>query len=79
MKIEWAAEAQRTLRRYMHDQQGIHAIAAAVSRMADDPMPPEALAWGKEGDYRLRVGQYRVMYRLGGDMIIIGHVSRTES
>ena len=79
MKIEWTPEAQQTLRRYMRDQQGMHAIHAAVRALAGDPTPPESFAWGKDGDHRLRVGPYRLMYRLGDDVISIGHVSRIST
>ncbi|WP_433474363.1 type II toxin-antitoxin system RelE family toxin [Spirillospora sp. CA-142024] len=79
MKIEWSLDGQQTLRRYMNDQEGMHAIAAAIRLLADDPAPPEAFPWGKEGDFRLRVGPYRVMYRLKEDVIIIGHVSRAAT
>ncbi|HEU5159490.1 MAG TPA: hypothetical protein VFU43_21010 [Streptosporangiaceae bacterium] len=34
----------------------------------------EAFRWGHEGDYRLRIGRYRVMYRVGTDVITIGRV-----
>ncbi|MDL4814560.1 type II toxin-antitoxin system RelE family toxin [Actinomadura opuntiae] len=76
MKIEWTPEAQQSMRRYMLDQQGMRAIAMAVQNLADDPTPAQAFPWGKAGDYRLRVGPYRLMYRLQADQIIIGHVSR---
>jgi mRNA interferase RelE/StbE len=76
VKIDWSLEAQQTMRRYMHDQQGMRAIGAAVHGLLDDPTPPDAFPWGKEGDYRLRVGPYRVMYRLSSDVVTIGHVSR---
>ena len=78
MKVEWQPEALNSWRRHMHDQQGMHAIAVAVGALAEDPKPPEAFAWGREGDYRLRVGPYRLMYRVDGDLVLIGHVSRTE-
>lgn len=78
MKIEWSLQAQQTMRRYMHDQQGMHDIAAAVNELVDDPRPPEAFAWGNE-DYRLRVGPYRVLYRLNDDTIYIVHIGRTTS
>jgi mRNA interferase RelE/StbE len=74
MKIEWSDMAQRTMRRFLADQEGMHAITAAVAKLADSPTPPEAFPWGSEGDYRLRVGHYRVMYRVGSSVITIGRV-----
>jgi mRNA-degrading endonuclease RelE of RelBE toxin-antitoxin system len=50
----------------------MRAIGAAVSALADDPSPPEAFV---RGTYRrLKVGQYRVMYILEGDLITIERV-----
>ncbi|TYK53341.1 type II toxin-antitoxin system RelE/ParE family toxin [Actinomadura decatromicini] len=66
------------MRRYMHDQEGMHAIAAAVGELIDNPSPPEAFAWGKS-DFRLRVGPYRVLYRVSGGIVYVAHVSRTTS
>ncbi|TDD77830.1 type II toxin-antitoxin system RelE/ParE family toxin [Actinomadura darangshiensis] len=63
----------------MLDQQGMHAIAVAVRKLVENPMPAAAFPWGKEGDYRLRVGSYRLMYRHSGDVITIGHVSRVAT
>ncbi|WP_083981069.1 type II toxin-antitoxin system RelE family toxin [Actinomadura chibensis] len=78
MKIEWSQHAQETMRRYMHDQKGMHAIATAVGELLDNPRPPEAFAWGKT-DFRLRVGPYRVLYRVSDGIVYIAHVSRTVS
>jgi mRNA-degrading endonuclease RelE of RelBE toxin-antitoxin system len=47
-----------------------------LARLVNDQAPPEAYRWGGEGDYRLRVGQYRVMYRVSTDLITIGRVDR---
>jgi mRNA-degrading endonuclease RelE of RelBE toxin-antitoxin system len=56
----------------MGDQDGMREIARAVTALADDPSPPEAFV---RGDYRrLRVGAYRVMYVLEGDLITIERV-----
>ncbi|HEY2640711.1 MAG TPA: type II toxin-antitoxin system RelE/ParE family toxin [Streptosporangiaceae bacterium] len=60
----------------MTDQDGMRAIVAAVDDLAGDPYPPEAF---HEGEYhRLRVGQYRVFYRVGGDVVTIEHVDRVR-
>ena len=50
----------------------MRAIGAAVSALAADPDPPEAFI---RGDYRrLRVGTYRVMYVVEGNIITIERV-----
>ena len=57
----------------MKDQAGIRAIGAAVARLPVNPYPPEAFRWGDV--LRLRVGPYRVMYTVEGDLITVlrGH------
>jgi hypothetical protein len=58
VKIEWSPAARASARRYMADQDGMHAIGAAITQLASSPYPPEAL---HRGDYhRLRAGPYRV-------------------
>jgi len=50
----------------------MHAIGAAVASLADDPCPPGAF---NRGDYhRLRVGSYRIVYVIDGDLITIERV-----
>ncbi len=52
----------------------MRAIGAAVAALATDPYPAEAF---HRGDYRrLRVGLYRVVYVIDGDLITIGRVDR---
>lgn len=47
---------------------------ARYRRLAENPYPPEAF---HRGDYhRLRVGQYRVVYIVEGDLITIERVNR---
>jgi hypothetical protein len=58
----------------MTDQDGMLEITAAVSALAADPSPAEAFI---RGDYRrLKVGPYRVMYILDGDVITIERVDQ---
>ncbi|MEV5574941.1 type II toxin-antitoxin system RelE/ParE family toxin [Spirillospora sp. NPDC052269] len=64
--------------RYVHDQDGMHAIAAAVAALSENPTPPEAFRWGSDGGYRLRVGPYRVMYRLEIDAVLVARIDRVS-
>ena len=49
-------------------------IGAAVAALAEDPHPPEAF---RRGDYhRLRVGRFRVVYVIDGDLITVERVDR---
>ena len=58
----------------MRDQEGMRAIVAAVDALQDDPYPAEGF---HRGDYhRLRVGTYRVMYVIDGDVITIERLDR---
>ena len=74
MRIEWSPKALATARRYMHDQDGMRAITAAVAALADDPYPAGAFHRGEY--HRLHVGPYRVMYLVDGDLIIVDRVDR---
>ena len=47
----------------------MRAIGAAVAQLSANPYPPEAFQWGEV--LRLRVGPYRVMYTVEGDLITI--------
>ena len=52
----------------------MHAIGAAVAALVLDPYPPEAF---HRGDYhRLRIGRYRVIYIIDGDLITVDRVDR---
>jgi mRNA-degrading endonuclease RelE of RelBE toxin-antitoxin system len=74
VKIEWTPAARASARRYMADQDEMRAIGAAVAQLTANPYPPEAF---HRGDYhRLRVGQYRVLYFVDGDLITIESVDR---
>jgi mRNA-degrading endonuclease RelE of RelBE toxin-antitoxin system len=74
VKIEWSEAARASARRYMGDQDGMHAIAAAVRALAVDPNPSDAFA---RGSYRrLRVGGYRVMCVVEGDVVTVERLDR---
>jgi mRNA interferase RelE/StbE len=60
--------------RFIADQDGLQAVNAAVAGLAADPEPPEEFV---RGTYRrLRVGDYRVLYSVEGDLIIVVRVDR---
>ena len=59
----------------LHDRSSRDARHWSCSRpAADNPYPPEAFRWGEV--LRLRVGQYRIMYTVEGDLITILRVDR---
>jgi mRNA-degrading endonuclease RelE of RelBE toxin-antitoxin system len=52
----------------------MRSIGAAVAGLAADPYQPEAF---HRGDYhRLRVGRFRVVYVIDGDLITVERVDR---
>ena len=58
----------------MADQTGMMAVDRAVEALADDPAPPGAFV---RGAYRrLRVGPYRVLYEVEGNLITIVRIDR---
>ncbi len=74
MKIRWSPAATALARRYMRDQDGMRAVGVAVAALTADPYPPEGFHRGRY--HRLRVGQYRVMYVIDGDVITVERVDR---
>ena len=74
MKIQWSPAATALARRYLRDQNGMRAIGVAVTALAHDPYPAEAFHRGRY--HRLRVGRYRVLYVVDGDVITIERVDR---
>ena len=74
MRILWSEIAQATFVRFVADQAGMTAVNRAVEALADDPAPPSAFV---RGAYRrLRVGLYRVLYEVEGDLITIARIDR---
>ena len=77
MKIRWTAAATALARRYLRDQDGMRAVGAAVAALAYDPYPAEGFHRGRY--HRLRVGRYRVIYLIDGDVITVERVDRTTT
>ena len=74
MRLRWSEIAVASAARFIADQDGMRAINASVAALADDPEPPEAFV---RGAYRrLRVGDYRVLYTVDGDLITVVRVDR---
>jgi len=74
VRLRWSEIAVASAARFVADQDGMHAINAAVAALVDDPGPSEAFI---RGAYRrLRVGDYRVLYKVEGDLITVVRVDR---
>jgi len=74
VRIEWSPTARASGRRYLHDQNGMRTIDAAVAALATDPYPAEAFHRGEY--HRLRVGPYRVVYLVEDDLITVDRIDR---
>ena len=74
-EIQWKRSAERDLRNI--DPQQIPGIIRSVESLADNPFPAQCRKLrGSERDYRIRVGDYRVIYRVDtkAKVVIIYHV-----
>lgn len=69
--ITYKPSAAKTLRKL--DRQYQRAIITAIDALAHDPRPDGVKKLqGGEGEYRLRVGSYRVIYDVNdGELIIL--------
>lgn len=68
-RIELRPAAVRALRKA--DHQGRSRIKAAIALLARDPRPPRATALrGREG-FRVRVGDYRILYTINDDILLV--------
>jgi mRNA-degrading endonuclease RelE of RelBE toxin-antitoxin system len=74
MRIEWSPRAVTTASRFLTDASGMVAVVAALDALAEDPFPAESYRWGDM--LRLKVGKYRVMYVVEGDLITLDRIDR---
>lgn len=54
-------------------------IVAAIDQLAENPFAGSILKGSLRGIYRLRVGDYRVLYELGEDVLILRVAHRREA
>ena len=76
MRTEWSDAGTASARRFMRDQEGMRAVGEAVLALAADPLPGPPLGFHKGTYHRLRVGAYRIVYTLAGELITIRRVDR---
>ncbi|MGH3194765.1 MAG: type II toxin-antitoxin system RelE family toxin [Streptosporangiaceae bacterium] len=74
MRVDWSPEAITMASRFMEDRAGLTAVMDATDALAGDPYP--AGAFHRGGYHRLRVGPYRVVYLVEGDLITVDRVDR---
>jgi mRNA interferase RelE/StbE len=68
--IDTSPAARRQLARLPRDVQP--RVSAAIDSLADNPRPPGCLKLHGRGDqYRIRVGDYRIIYEIQDDILIV--------
>jgi mRNA interferase RelE/StbE len=69
-RVEIAPAAQRNIRRI--SSQLREPIEAAIYRLADDPHPRGSIKLrGRERTWRVRAGQFRIIYEVHSDMLLV--------
>lgn len=69
-KVEIARRAVKSLARLPRREQ--QRIRAAIDLLADEPRPPGCAALkGEERAYRVRVGDYRIVYEVYDDRLVV--------
>ncbi len=68
--VKIAPAAERQLRKF--DPQVRRRVQAAIDLLADDPRPPKAIQLvGGSGEWRVRTGDYRIIYEIHDDQLIV--------
>jgi mRNA-degrading endonuclease RelE of RelBE toxin-antitoxin system len=78
LTVEWSPRGVTTAAsRFLEDATGMTAVVAALDALAQNPYPAESFRWGDV--LRLRVGRYRIMYIVEGELITIQRVDRVTA
>ncbi|WP_419911057.1 type II toxin-antitoxin system RelE family toxin [Candidatus Poriferisodalis sp.] len=69
-RVHLARRAVKSIARLPRTEQ--QRIRAAIDLLADEPRPPGCVTLtGEEGVYRVRVGNYRILYEVVDDRLLI--------
>ncbi|WP_423125792.1 type II toxin-antitoxin system RelE family toxin [Kocuria palustris] len=69
-RVTYVASAAKALRKL--DRQTARRILEALNVLADDPRPPGCIKLqGGEGELRIRIGDYRVVYDVVDDELVV--------
>ena len=69
-RIDLAPAAVRQLRKL--DLPARRRVQAAIELLADQPRPPGAIKLaGGEGEWRVRTGDYRVVYEIRDEVLVV--------
>lgn len=72
-RIEVRPAAARALRKLAPDVRP--RIQAAIALLAEDPRPPASLPLRGRPGYRVRVGDYRILYTVADDVLVVAVVA----
>jgi mRNA interferase RelE/StbE len=78
-EVIWEPEALAQAERFAKDDpEGVRQVFTAVDRLADEPRPEGAFAFGSTDVLRIHVGIYRVMYEISDQQVRVGiiHLGR---
>lgn len=68
-RIELRPAAIRALKQIDHQDRG--RIRGAIALLGEDPRPPGAKALQGRDGYRVRVGDYRIIYTVQDDVLLV--------
>jgi mRNA interferase RelE/StbE len=74
-EIRLHAQAARAFRRLQNPLRS--RIAAAIDALANDPRPPGTIKLAGRDNYRIRVGDYRIVYAVDDDehLVLIARIA----
>ena len=78
-QVSWEIHALDLAAGFLRDDPaGVAGLWESVSRLADEPRPPESFPYGSPDLRRLRAGRYRVFCTIDdqGQVVQIDHVGR---
>jgi mRNA interferase RelE/StbE len=61
------------------DPEGLKQVLAAIDALPQEPRPATSFPFGSADFRRLRVGRYRVMYKIIDQSISVTHIGRTAA
>jgi mRNA-degrading endonuclease RelE of RelBE toxin-antitoxin system len=70
VSIEWTPAAVASARRYIHDQDGLRAVGAAIAALVGNPYPDPPAGFHRGRYHRLRTGDFRIMYVVDENVVI---------
>ena len=73
-RIELRPAAVRALKRIHHQDRD--RIRGAITLLGEDPRPPGARAFRGRSGLRVRIGDYRVLYTVDDDVLVVAVVTR---